>query len=859
MGIIRRKKYSLLVPLLAFSLLTGCEGIKKRSLGYDSISNIFSLVDATLENRIIDRDNHETTFGIGYDSLFNEYTSQDYLGGTPDFDYYDEPFIQFKYAKGILQDEGSSFNFGTKYYDTLTKNVYFNFLTGEKDEYRSSNYKVTCNTVVGVDVRVNAFDQITSNVVFQNSYALNNGITFTTNRYVNFLIDYDFTAEEPTFILKVYTRNDELNAPYVGYMTYQHDFIRVVNGAIAEYRRFNIETSAAFAPDEYHTCFQDFVNDGIAFRVDSLKWYVDGAYYGNKKMPESKQLEIGATLYNLGMLEPLSYANFLSNLEDNQVTNTDSIYASVSNNYGDDIQYAFLTKNPSGISHINERNNPYYDPESMYPDLIDEIRACLSDGSKVPSYSTAGNTKISKIFTAFEDLVTSSAVYVPLYYFSKGLMKEQVSNSAITQTSLFEIYFSVCYSDGTYTNPLRLDTSYTVKQAYLAVDGQYPIDYNKLTDIYKIYVYDKTRGLYCDFELIYGESFSFLQKNTTFPIELINYGVPEYTASNVYSYELIDYYENGYGCVITRTDTSDLDNYRNRLTNNGFNAYDINGAYDYLPTYVYEKPINTYTSLFVKLSYETTTNGMTCYLLRAYHVKRSDLSHYSSSFPNELSSLGIPPYESDSAYFDLQSDGLYIYNSNYEEISYYMSQLINYYGYKSSYTSADDGYRILRKKNDTTSKYIYDLTFYYYEKENRDYFVKVEMAENPNYVETLNITSLYITSSFGSWNASAPSGVRFISDGTNYWYLENQTFLTAGTEFKFIANDDWSVCNPSSSYEGFGYDDVSSMSSMSSYFSRGNNGKIVTKVNMLLNVTCYVYSKRLYFYLDVTPIGSVLS
>lgn len=862
MGIFRRKKCSLLIPILAFSLLTGCSSFSGKSLDYGTVEDIFSVVDGTLDNIVIDYENHDTTFMSGYSHLYELYTRQDYVGTRPtDFNYNDEPFIQFKYAKGIFSSVGPDFNFGTKYYDTLTKNVYFDFISGQKDTTLDPDYNVLCNSIVGTDVKVNSFNQVYSNVVFQNTYTLvPSGISFTTNRYVSFVIDYDFSSDKPTFILKTYTRNDELNAPYVGYMTYQYDYIRVINGALAEYRKFNVETNKALAPDERHGSFQDFVNEGMSYRVDSLKWYVDGSYYVNKNMPESKQLDIGETLFGLGMFEPLSYATFLSNLEDNQSVNTSSIYTTISKRYGDDIQYAFLTKNPSTIDHIKESSNSFYNPESLYPDLVDEMRACLSDLSEIPSYSVAGNTTIKSLFTNFEDTSTMTAVYVPVFYLTKGKIKEQIPSSDLHNGSIFDFYFSVGLTDGNYTSPILISDTYSIKAAFLKVDESYTLDDGDVTGSFKIDIIDKVKSLTDGFVLLYGDSLSFLDKNPIFPQELLDYGVPEYTSTMVTQYQLASTstYKNGYGCAIIHTSLTDLKNYKTRLTSNGFTAYYDNsyaGSVTY-PTFLYQKAVGSNILLFVKLSRLENGSGVN-YYLRAYHVYCSDKVGLTTAFPSALTSAGLPYYSSISASFDLESDGLYIYDSAYAEIHNYMERLVSSYGYRYKNKNTADGIFVLINDEDTTSKYIYQLTFYFYEYENTDYYVKLDVSNNPNYFEGIKITSLYLTSIFDTWNSSAAdNSAAFVSTNPSQWDLATQTYVPAGKEFKFIANGDWSVHNPTTTYPGFGYNDVVGISGMTNYFAKGSNGIIIAKQALILAVSCTVESDYVYFYFSVTPVGT---
>lgn len=854
MGILRRKLHGLLIPILAFSFLTGCDGLKRKPLDVATVQQTLSTVHDTLELVTVDHEDYGTTFGYGYREIFEQFTTQDYWGANPnDYSYYDEPFIQFQYMKDIVINEGEDFIYGTKYYDTQTRNVYFKFDTCEIDFDKNHENLVICDSVIGMDLQVNMFNQICSNVVFQNTYTLDsNDVTFTTNRYVNFTLDYDYNAEEPTFILKAFSRNDELDAPYIGYITYQYDYVRVINGALVEFRRFNVETSEVLAPDENHGCFEDFVEDGIAYRVDSIKWYVDGNYYFSKYMSESKQLTIGSYLFELGMFEPYTYAKFLEDLENNQSVNTTGIYTAISKEvYGKDIQYLFLEKNKSGIKHINEANNPHYHPEDMYPDTYDEIRACKSDGSRIPKYVCNASTTLKSLFTGFEEQSSLSYVYIPLYYFIKGVQKDQIPSSNIIKPTLFTIYFSVVLKNGTTTKPIALNNTAALRQAYENVDVQYSLDYENVTTTFRIKVYDITTGLACSFDLTYGDSLEFLEKNSTFPMQLVNYGVPAYTGGNVLSYRL-DTYENGYGCTITRTTADEIYDYFDFLTDQGFRLY-----YSKDTTEIYYKTISSNELLFIKVTYKDKISDNDIYYLRAYRVKYSDQSNASHTFPSQLVDFyGLPAYPGNSSViYDFQLDGLYIYNSNYLELFSYISTLQNR-GFTLVKNNADDGYAILRESN-TTSKYVYEVRFDYYQVENNDYFVSVTQVTNPNYSEIITISSLYMTTSFGTWTSStANNSIKFTRASSNYWRITNPFVLTPGKEFKFIANGNWNVHNPSTSYKGFGYDDLSSPDT--SYFAEGEDGKIVVLQNLLVNeVRCYAYDTYIFFEISATAIGSL--
>jgi hypothetical protein len=204
MGIFKLKKFCVLIPLLSF-VITGCDTFKRKSLTVENVSNALNVVDDTLKHLDVDYTNYETKFGSGYSDIFGEFTGQDYVGSYPrDFNYDDEPFIQFRYAKGFLDKKGTDFVFGRKYYDQFDgREVYFDFSTGKKDITKDYDNIVACDVVVGSDIKVNALNQIISNVVFQNTYVLSNGFSFSVNRYVNFLLDYEFGSEGINYLLKV--------------------------------------------------------------------------------------------------------------------------------------------------------------------------------------------------------------------------------------------------------------------------------------------------------------------------------------------------------------------------------------------------------------------------------------------------------------------------------------------------------------------------------------------------------------------------------------------------------------------------------------------------------------------------------
>ena len=149
-------------------------------------------------------------------------------------------------------------------------------------------------------------------------------------------------------------------------------------------------------------------------------------------------------------------------------------------------------------------------------------------------------------------------------------------------------------------------------------------------------------------------------------------------------------------------------------------------------------------------------------------------------------------------------------------------------------------------------RYIIHIRIFYYERENNDYFAMFTYENNPDYFD---IDSVYLTSYFDTWNSTYASNSIKLVQASTYFRLDMQRFCSAGKKFKFIANENWHLSNKSTSYNGFGYDDVTNMSSYSEYFSRGSNGEIIVTQNIMLMVYFRVFTDRVEIVLEVTPVG----
>ena len=138
-------------------------------------------------------------------------------------------------------------------------------------------------------------------------------------------------------------------------------------------------------------------------------------------------------------------------------------------------------------------------------------------------------------------------------------------------------------------------------------------------------------------------------------------------------------------------------------------------------------------------------------------------------------------------------------------------------------------------------QYIIVMNFYYFDDLEKDYMMIVERENNPDYTEDLQIDSFFVMFNFGPFDSTTvSSNQKFDKTGDNSFKWDGGTF-PAGRSFKIIANKDWSVKNPGSSYDGFGYDDFSNITSYPTLFGRGSDGEVVVLQS------CNIYSISVTF------------
>lgn len=230
--------------------------------------------------------------------LFSLFTSDDTRGSTlDDLEYDQPPMIQFQYLKKVLEVVGESYSFGTKYYDTITGDIYVDFETGLEDKDKKEANKYAYTFGLAIDVDIDESDLITADVSFDINLA--KGIeSYTTQWYVSMELDYDMEKASPNYTMKMITDNDEVELPFRNMFVYEYDYVEVKDNNIKEWRKFCLSSNQRLNRNEVHPTFASYASeDDFSYTVECFAWYKDGTFYKNNNIKDQKKLAFGESLF----------------------------------------------------------------------------------------------------------------------------------------------------------------------------------------------------------------------------------------------------------------------------------------------------------------------------------------------------------------------------------------------------------------------------------------------------------------------------------------------------------------------------------------------------------------------------------
>ena len=337
----------------SFLALASCGGGSGDTSKYQKVSKAFNAVEKVFERKSSRSLIKLANFASGQesalntlDNLFASYVVDETLDSQIDYDT--PPLIQFKYLKTIYEGIGSSYDFGVKYYDIITGEMYLDIESGfkydtslaDKDEHKY-NYSFNMSASINID----ANDDITSKIAFDINL-VKGSENYNYQMYVRMELDYDFSKDDNSnFTLAIYSESKDKELPYydTGY-NYEYNYVDVRNGEIIDWRKLLYDASIEMNRDVAHQYLDSYLNDGIEINNSNQRWYknnqmrrIDSTDQNAFEVSKILFSEFGLNASEIGRKEYLARSGNKSNVIAN-------IYRDASRVYGDDLIYHLITK-----------------------------------------------------------------------------------------------------------------------------------------------------------------------------------------------------------------------------------------------------------------------------------------------------------------------------------------------------------------------------------------------------------------------------------------------------------------------------------------------------------------------------------
>ncbi len=355
-----KAKCSLCALALSLVTLASCGGYQVPKTAYEKVSTAFSGVERSFQNLEKSPQNAKKKNKItpsdldgGLRAIEALYAEGDVAGDSLDgLSYTEPPMIQFRCLKKVVEKIGSSYSFGTKYYDTIQGTVYYDPESGRKME-QSDAYRYDYDFTLAVSVAIQDNDQIDADVLFD--ITLRQGEkTYHTDWYVAIALTYKMDSESPTYTMSMYVANGQEELPCMEFgNVYEYDYVNMDHGSIVEWRKLGYETNALMVRDAAHASFEDYLDDE-GFEVGTVvsRWYKNHVLRRFARDSQEKTNVLAGALFNkLGLnLTDTDAATFQKKQgSKNEVIK--SIYQEFSNLFGEDVIYNLIEKGEDSHGH----------------------------------------------------------------------------------------------------------------------------------------------------------------------------------------------------------------------------------------------------------------------------------------------------------------------------------------------------------------------------------------------------------------------------------------------------------------------------------------------------------------------------
>ena len=798
--------------LLGVTSLIACNSNKSPSSNYDKVKFAFNGVEKSFKSpkaakKSLYLNKRERLGGSNTDSglstIFNLYKEEDKRDDfLDDVEYNQPPMVQFQYLKKVLEKVGKGYEFGTKYFDTVTGDVYLDITTGLESTKNADKFNYTLG--LGMDISIDSNDLITADVSFDIKIARGQE-EYNTKWYVAIELDYDMKNSSPNYTMTMVTENNETELPYYQHYTYEYDYVEVKDSQISEWRKFCMDNNNRLVKDSTHPNFDSYTGEGSKYRVDACSWYKNGVYYKNKRTRQlngSEAKTVGQALYaDLGLNASEINADAFFNKPSTQNSVLKTCYEEFGKVAKKDVIYSLLTK---------EEQEPVKQQQKT---AIMAMNGTLT--GRAENYLIPKDTTIGRVFDGFFDGYGEKTVVV-LYYVDQdgGLMEE------IKDLNSLSFFFKLRHKN-VLVEFDSLDE--TLESAYSKLAESDEIQENDLERECEIVFASKEKQQIKGAMPIYydGDLPSTYQK-PEWPKELNDLGLPEYDGESVqYSF---NNQGNRKDLGIRNTTYEEGEAYCRKLRQNGFEEY-----YGFLPQedeVTFKKAISDQYDLYVIFKFGKNIDDfrLTVWKEEAhqetpeqpFHVYViGNFNNWGKNTPDEFEAS----YDGTSWTFTLED-----FHVNANESFAFVTNVQNL-GERYFITGDSEGmFDLDYDRQPYAMKALQDFTATFTVSE--DGFLRVEFGNSQN-----EINFLTIVGDFNGW--SETDGVIEMAKTSDRF--EIQLSFEAGVEFKIMQNHSWAI--------NYGYKEimVGQSADMKNYFENGSgeygNMKTTQSVTFVLTAT----------------------
>ena len=493
------KKLSLIFATsLCLTFLVGCGSTKNKlpKTKYEKVQYAFEGVENSLKNQkvssrslgLLPRSKRSETDAIG--EIYSTFTSG--TASEPDFKYDEPPMIQFQYIKSTLEKIGGGFDFGTKYQETITGSIYYDFTTGK--DTQSAEFKQDYSMNFSLYINIDDSDLITCKVAFDINY-VHDSDTHHQIMYAELFLDYDMSKTDANYTLKLNALDDasDYRRDEEKYFSAEYDYVNVSGDGIKEWRKIGYSTNTTIVIDSSHPSLSNYLSsNGIKFKP-TIQLYKDGQRYQRNQLGDADAIKIATIACDdLGLnATDIKYKDYLAQASIAQPV-LKTVYESFSRIYGKDLAnnlvYTGAKEEEGGESNQQPRVHSSWPTDSLNGDGYNDVPGLSSltaTFSVERTLSTDGSYYYAITVNNSQDDDLNNYIRTLI---SQGFREEKIENNAyylhVDQNGHIDYAVSIVREGGTIIIYIGKASDDTPKEDIVIQNGQnYTGDYSSYEEV----------------------------------------------------------------------------------------------------------------------------------------------------------------------------------------------------------------------------------------------------------------------------------------------------------------------------------------------------------------------------------------